>query len=249
MSENIEQPVLLTSDGAQLVGMHHRSSNSKVVLMCHGFKGNKSENKRLFVETARAFASEGLSAMRFDFYGSGDSEGDFADTTLSRNIANIKDAIQWAQDQGYSDIALLGISMGAAAAIFAAQGSPVKALVLWSTVPDMKELFIDRLGPIEQIPSDKEIVEHDGWLIKAHFLQDGLGYDIKNMLSTLTMPRFIVQGTQDDKLFLDGFEAFKLEVLPPADFMEIAQAGHTFQTPGHRRQVIRQTCIWLNRHF
>ena len=245
----IEQPVTFMSKNSQLIGILHQCKSDKVVVMCHGFKGDKIENKRLFVEAARTFARENYDVLRFDFYGSGDSEGEFEDTLISTNIANLTDAVQFVRDKGYKHIAVLGISMGAATAILTVNKLDVDALILWSAVPDMKKVFAANISNMGQVDPDKTVYEFEGWSIKRHFWEDAVQYNIKEELQKITLPKFIVQGTADDPVFVEGFHEFRDIVLPPADFMEIPEAGHTYQTPGHRHKVTRQTLIWLNRHF
>ncbi|MBN1541926.1 alpha/beta fold hydrolase [candidate division KSB1 bacterium] len=249
MSTIKEIPQVFISQGNQCVGMLHSAESSKVVVMCHGFTSNKTENRRLFVEAARDFASQGMDAFRFDFYGSGDSEGDFSDSLVSRNIANLRDALHWVREKGYERCAVLGISMGAATAILAADGLDIDALVLWSPVPDMKRLFESMVGDPHGLAETTEVYEHDGWLINRRFLFDALSFDVQKAFAGLIPPKLVIQGTGDSPLFVQGFRQFQNIALPPADFMEIPQAGHTFQKPAHRRQVIRQTTIWLKRHF
>ncbi len=244
-----EIPITFKSQGAQLVGMHHKVDSDKIVIMCHGFTGNKSESKRLFVEAARDFASRGFNALRFDFYGSGDSEGDFKDFLVSHNIANLSDAIGWAQNQGYEKMAALGLSLGAATAILTVRHLPVDALITWSAVPDMNPLYKNLVDDLIDNGKDNEPYEYDGWPLSRDFFGDAAQYDIQADLATLTMPKCMMQGTADHPLFVDGFADFQKIVLPPADFMEFPDAGHTFQTPAHRRQVIKQTTRWLLRHF
>ncbi|MBN1562068.1 alpha/beta fold hydrolase [candidate division KSB1 bacterium] len=242
-----EQPVALRSHDAQLVGVHHQVDSKKLVIMCHGFTGNKVEDKRLFVEAARDFAAHGCNALRFDFYGSGDSEGEFQDSLISRNIENLQDAISWAREGGYERIAVLGISLGAATAILTAAAVPVDALVAWSAVPDLKLLYQRRVDQL--VAHDTNLIEYDGWLLKRAFFAQASDYDILGCLARIAAPKFIVQGTADDELFVNGFMRFRDVVLPPADFMEIPDAGHTFASPAHRRQVIIQTSRWLQRHL
>ena len=244
-----EVPITIDSRGHQLVGIHHQAAGKKMVILCHGFTGNKAENKRLFVDTARMLTPEGFNVLRFDFYGSGDSEGDFSDSLLSNNIDNLKDVIAWCRAQGYVHLAVLGISMGAATAILTVVTESVEALVLWSAVPDLKQLFASHVDNPAQLTATKESVEYDGWLIGTQFFKDAVGYDVQKSLAALTLPKLIMQGTADAPVFVQGFHRFRDIVTPPADFMEIPDAGHTFQTPQHRKQVIRQTVIWLLRHF
>jgi pimeloyl-ACP methyl ester carboxylesterase len=242
-----EHLVSFKSQNAQLVGVHHKVDSQKMVIMCHGFTGNKVEDKRLFVEAARDFASQGCNALRFDFFGSGDSEGEFQDTLISRNIENLQDAISWARAGGYERLALLGISLGAATAILTAAVVPVDALVTWSAVPDLQLLYQNHVD--ELVAHDKKLFEYEGWLLKRAFFDEAPDYDIQSCLAQITVPKFIVQGTADDDLFVNGFFQFRDIVQPPADFMEIPDAGHTFASPGHRRQVIIQTSRWLQRHL
>ena len=249
MKQRQEVPVVLTSEGQQLVGMLHESESKKLVILCHGFTGNKVEAKRLFVEAARTFAAEGVDAFRFDFFGSGDSAGDFADSMISHNIANLKDVIQWAHARGFKDIAVLGLSMGGATAILTLPQASVQAMVTWSAVPDMEQLFRSYVANVHELVAQVEEHEHDGWVIKKNFWLDAIRYNVKESLAKITVPKLFVQGTADADVFVQGFRDFQNMIIPPADFMEIPGAGHTFQTPQHRKQVIRQSLIWLKRHF
>jgi pimeloyl-ACP methyl ester carboxylesterase len=239
-------PITLQSQGAQLAGMLHKVDSRKIVILCHGFAGNKIEDKRLFVEAARDMSAFGYNVLRFDFYGAGDSDGAFEDTRVSLHIKNLQDAIDWAQHEDYEHIAVLGISLGAATAILTVSDQPVDALVTWSAVPDMNLLYKNH---VNELLSFNGKIEYNGWLLHPDFFADAMQYDIKSALATLQMPKFIVQGTADEPLFVDGFAQFQDIVRPPTDFMEIPGASHTFQHPAHRRQLVRQTTRWLFRHF
>ncbi|MBD3293779.1 MAG: alpha/beta hydrolase, partial [Armatimonadia bacterium] len=51
------------------------------VVMCHGFTGQRMEAHFLFVKAGRAMCEAGLNVLRFDFRGSGESDGRFRDMT------------------------------------------------------------------------------------------------------------------------------------------------------------------------
>lgn len=242
-----ESPVVLESEGNQLAGYLHTSGSQNVVILCHGFTGNKSESRRLFVETAREFSKGGIDAFRFDFYGSGDSAGDFAETTLSHNIQNLKDVVSFVQQKGYEKITVLGLSMGGATCILAAADIPIDYMITWSAVPDMQKIFEEFGGEYSTAETEVQEIIYDGWKINRSFWEDGNEYDILSAFREIKIPKLVIQGTADKELFIKGFFAFRNVAYPPADFMEMPGAGHTFQTPNFRRQVIHQTYIWLKR--
>ncbi len=247
--EATETPVVLTSEGHQLVGMWHQGGHATLCILCHGFTSNKHEDRRLFVETGRTFCSEGFDAFRFDFFGSGDSDGTFSESRVSHNIANLRDVLTWARQQPYDHIAVLGLSMGAATAILTLTDETADALITWSAVPDMRRLFESVVGNLDTISDEIQVYNYEGWQIERGFLDDALQYDVAAAFKTLALSKFLVQGTEDDVVFVEGFNRFRRLAVPPADFMEIPDAGHTYVKPAHRRQVIRQTVIWMKRHL
>jgi uncharacterized protein len=244
-----ESQISFLSQNRQLLGVVHYPtvSDGNIVIMCHGFTGDKAENKRLFVEAARSFAVEGFVAFRFDFFGSGDSSGKFSETRLSINIQNLKDAIKLVGNWGYKKIFILGISMGAATSILTLEKESIDGTILWSTVPDFRKLFESKLGmPLEKTPV-MDSYEYDGWLIERDFYLDALQYNISNSLKNLKMPKLIVGGTNDESVFTQGFEDFKSIAKEPVEFSLIENAGHTFETIKHRKEVIQVTLDWLKR--
>ena len=99
-----------------------------VALFAHCFTCSKSLNA--VVHIARALTAERIAVLRFDFTGLGESEGDFADTTFSGNVADLVAAARWLEGRGMAPTLLVGHSLGGAAVIRAAGELPgVKAVV------------------------------------------------------------------------------------------------------------------------
>ncbi|MDP9235846.1 MAG: lysophospholipase [Chloroflexota bacterium] len=106
------------------------------VVMAHGFHGDKTGGARHFVDLARDLARRGISTLRFDQPGNGDSAGNFEDASFDRWVATVKHFAERLSSAGHK-VALLGESMGAVATMAAAAdlGKRICGTALWSAGP------------------------------------------------------------------------------------------------------------------
>jgi len=140
-----EQTVSFKAGGKTVVGtlnLPDGVSHPAVVLMLHGFKSSRDEvvipsvKEGVYRRAARAFANKGLASLRIDFMGSGDSEGDYADTTLQVQLADALAALDYLAarpDVDARKISIVGWSLGGTVAATAAGRSKHKltSVVLW----------------------------------------------------------------------------------------------------------------------
>jgi len=66
---------------------------------------------------SRSLVEEGLAVMRFDFTGLGESEGEFADTDFSSNLADLEAAAEYLRRHHRAPRVLVGHSLGGAAVL------------------------------------------------------------------------------------------------------------------------------------
>ena len=99
--------------GAKLVGILSIPTETKcaksIVILSHGRYASK--DSRTYMGLEKLFNSSGLTTLRFDFYGHGESEGLLEDFTITQGAGDISATIQYVQDQGYEEIFLLGSSV------------------------------------------------------------------------------------------------------------------------------------------
>lgn len=117
----------------RLYGILHRPAqpSGPGVLLLAGRPALRSGRHRLFVLLARAWAEAGTPVMRFDYRGSGDSEGDMG--TLEQTFDDIAGAIDAFQSNlpGLRQVVLWGLCGGAADAIlYAPKDARVTGIVL-----------------------------------------------------------------------------------------------------------------------
>jgi len=138
-----------------LRGMEHipeKSLDEKVpaVILFHGFTGTKLEPHRLFLKISRALEKQGIASFRFDFLGSGESDGDFEEMTVSKEIEEAHAIVDFVKRDGRIDpsrIYLLGLSMGGLVASVVAGERPndVAKLILMAPAGNMYELITETI--------------------------------------------------------------------------------------------------------
>jgi pimeloyl-ACP methyl ester carboxylesterase len=93
---------------------------------------------RMVTGYTRELARAGYFALRFDFRGSGQSDGEFEDVTLGGCVSDLQRAVEvLVEKTGVEEIVLVGVRLAATAAMrVAARDGRVRRLVLWDPVPD-----------------------------------------------------------------------------------------------------------------
>lgn len=226
-----------------LAAVHHAADPKRIVILAHGYTGTKCESGRLFVQTARALAEAGISALRFDFWGSGDSEGGFEDVSPNTEIADLHAVIAWARRKGFSEIGVLGLSLGGAVSICTvAENRHVKTLVTWSSVPKLAgwtKGVVTPSGKIERNP----IVGGPG------LGSDHPKVDVPEAYCSLRIPKLQIQGDNDIPGFREGFASFFPSASAPKKHVVIPGADHVFTSWPLRKKVIRQTVNWFLKYL
>jgi hypothetical protein len=127
-----------------------------VVLMLHGFTGQRDEfpvaggEVGLYAHAAAALAAAGIASLRIDFAGSGESEGAWAETTFSGQLADAVAAFDYLQTLESVDpgrVGVLGYSQGGLVGAHLAAARPeAAAVVLWAPVTNPLATYTGLLG-------------------------------------------------------------------------------------------------------
>jgi alpha-beta hydrolase superfamily lysophospholipase len=123
----MEERVSFTSDGLTLAGVLHfpdlRGSSRKFAafLVLHGFGSNKDAGGGMAV--AKMLAGLGYAALRFDFRGCGESEGERGRVICKEQVRDTRHALSFLAARADIDpkrIGVIGQSFGAAVAVYSA---------------------------------------------------------------------------------------------------------------------------------
>ncbi len=107
----------------------------------------KKRGQRFYAETAREFCENGIPVIRFDYYGTGDSEGHLIDMNLNNIEKIVRRFIETFKDKyKVQKINLFGLRLGADIAISVAENNPqdVHTLILVEPVVKGKRYLIEQ---------------------------------------------------------------------------------------------------------
>lgn len=137
-----EDVVLTTRDEITLDGWFIPSGveTDAAVIVMHGFTGHRLGELAAFVP----WLQPRYNVLQFDFRGHGTS-GEAPITLGAREVDDVSAAVAYLRRRGLTRIALLGLSMGAAAAILAAPDLPVAAVVADAPFADLRNPIANRM--------------------------------------------------------------------------------------------------------
>lgn len=255
-----EKPVTFrNSRGQNLSGVVHFprcETTPPLLIMAHGFTDDKVSDNRLFVRFARRAREHGFAVLRFDFAGSGDSEGEFADMTVTGEIQDLENAIAYARAIPCLEDApvyLVGYSLGGAVALAAAaRDQSVQGVVCWAPASDLTAVFTTILGSETLLAArqkDSIACRNDS---KQFFLKSGFFRDLdrhepaQDIKSLSPRPVLIIQGTADEKVLPGRTEALFKSAGESGDLHIIDGAPHSFAYHEEElfRTTLRHVCEW-----
>lgn len=217
----------------------HGSGNEYIVIFCHGFRSSSIGPNRFFVEVSRCLASHGISSLRFDQYGSGNSEGNFIDSSFDDWVKTIEQLVITYQDKGFR-ICLFGQSMGGSAVIVAAaKNEKVSAVVCWVPDPSIEVFLWPKSGFIEEA----------GQIVRAEFWLEAHKAEIKHKIGEVTAPMYIVQCSNDEYVSLENQKAVT-DNATSGHLVEMFEGyNHSTWTSDQATVIIKQSVDFIVKSF
>ncbi len=255
----MEAFVFQNKRGQNLVGvLHHGQGNEPqpCLIVCHGFAGTKIGGSRRFVEFARYAIKHNFSIFRFDFAGSGDSDGDLVDLTLDRELEDLEAAIDLVTTIDGIDqnaIGLVGHCLGAVTVIReSAKNSKIYKTVAWAPFTDLDGTVMRLIGEdsfsVLEDGDEAEFIYH-GELMKCGpaIITESSELDMFKEIEQVHQPLLIIHGTEDATVPLQEVkqlvEQVQITSPNPPKLQIIEGAHHSF--PFHQEELFELTIDWF----
>jgi len=151
------KPLFLDSHQGRLFALAYLLDPSvekiSALLFVPPFAEEMNKSRRMFNLQASILAEQGVASLLLDLYGTGDSEGNFAEARWDIWQENLATAINWLHEQGYSKVSLLGLRSGALLASSCVQAGclEINRLIFWQPVISGKTMLTQflRMGVAE----------------------------------------------------------------------------------------------------
>ncbi len=241
------------SEGQQLAAALDRPDGPvrAYALFAHCFTCGKDvlAAKRIAV----ALAARGIAVLRFDFTGLGSSEGDFANSTFSYNVADLVRAADHLREAYAAPALLIGHSLGGAAVLAAADRIPdAKAVVTIAAPSDPAHVTGLFTGSIEKIRSDGEAeVSLAGrpFTIKRAFLDDVAEHKLMGRVTRLHKALLVMHAPTDDTVGIDNATRIFVAAKHPKSFVSLDGADHLLSNRRDSVYAADVIAAWVSRYL
>jgi uncharacterized OsmC-like protein/alpha/beta superfamily hydrolase len=198
---------------------------------------------------AVALAAKGIATLRFDFTGLGSSEGDFANSTFSSNVADLVRAAAHLRETRKAPAILIGHSLGGAAILAAAGQIPeAKAVVTIAAPSDpthVTGLFSDHVDHIRAQGEAKVSLAGRPFTIKREFLDDVAEHSLMDKIAHLHKALLVMQSPTDDTVGIDNATRIFVAAKHPKSFVSLSGAAHHQRDSAYVADVI---AAWATRY-
>lgn len=219
-----------------------------VILYKHGFMGNKITPHRMIVNFAHQLAEAGITTIRFDCAGAGDSEGDCHLTTIPGEIEDTRVVLRYIKEQVKPErFIVLGYSMGAVVTSVLSSETDMDGLLLWSPVSAPYENFKHLLGEerFAQGLAGSDVDFGGDRVGKEFFLGlDTPDIDPLKALKGFSKPVRIIHGTGDTDVLTAGSLTY-LDAVADARRETVAGATHGYDAVSHQEELFRLSWAYI----
>ena len=202
---------------------------------------------------AHGLVARGAVCLRFDFTGLGQSGGDFAQTSFSTNVEDIRRAAGVLRGRFESPLLLFGHSFGGAAALAAAAGpGEVRAVATLAAPSEPAQLLEHFSAYLPQLERQGRVrVEIGGrpYELTRQFADDARASRLAGVIAGLECAVMVFHSPEDPVVTVDHGERIFEWAPHPKVFVALDGADHLLTGRADARYVSEVIGAWLDRYL
>lgn len=202
---------------------------------------------------ARALTAHGIAVLRFDFTGLGGSDGDFANTNFTSNIADLIGAADYLRDHHAAPTILIGHSLGGAAVLAAAEHVPEARAVATIAAPAGIEHLLHLLSgsrrEIEEAGEAEICLADRPFRIRKQLLDDITDQPQSDRISRLGAALLVMHSPTDQTVGIDNARLIFDAARHPKSFVSLDGADHLLTRAADARFAASVLASWASRYL
>ena len=202
---------------------------------------------------AAGLTSHGIAVLRFDFTGIGSSEGEFANTNFSSNVADLVAAANYLRGSYSAPSLLIGHSLGGTAMLAAAARVPEATSVVTIGAPSsaahVTRQFAAQVGEILEKGTAQVSLAGRTFTISRQFLDDVAEQKVLEDLAKLKKALLVCHAPGDEVVGIENASAIFAAAQHPKSFVSLDTADHLVT---RREDAIYATDVvaaWASRYL
>ena len=200
---------------------------------------------------AQQLTAHGIAVLRFDFTGLGASEGEFANTNFSSNVADLLAAAAHLRAAYAAPALLIGHSLGGAA-VLAAAGSiaECKAVVTIGAPSDVRHvahLFGEHLPTIEAAGEADVVLAGRRFRVKRQFLTDAAEQNLAAKIGELRRALLVMHSPRDTTVEISNATRIFTAARHPKSFVSLDTADHLLTARADAVYAANLIAVWVVR--
>lgn len=200
---------------------------------------------------AQGLARHGIGVLRFDFTGLGHSEGEFANTNFSSNVADLKAAADYLRETFQAPDILIGHSLGGAAVLAVAGDIPeVKAVATIGAPSDVGHVlaqFGSRVDEINEHGEAEVSLAGRPFTIRREFIEDATTQKLDDRIARLGRALLVLHSPIDQTVGVENASHIFAAAKHPKSFVSLDQADHLLTREEDARYVADIIAAWAGR--
>jgi len=202
---------------------------------------------------AQGLTRHGIAVLRFDFTGIGASEGEFANTNFSSNLADLTAAANFLRTEYAAPQLLIGHSLGGAAVLAAASSMPeVRAVATIAAPSDphhVTGMFREHLDDIATHGIAHVQLAGRPFTIKRQFLDDVAEQRLEQKIRALNKALLVMHSPEDDTVAVANALQIFQAAHHPKSYVSLDGADHLLRRRHDAVYIADVIAAWSTRHL
>ena len=223
---------------------HEGEEGSKnIVVIGHGVTGNK--DRPFVVALGEGLAAAGIPALRFSFSGNGTSEGNFTDSTISKEVEDLGAVLDHLK--GYA-VCYVGHSMGGAVGVLrASEDDHIQLLVSLAGMVHTKAFAQREFGDVT--PDEGFMWDEPDCPLSQAYMDDLTQINtVVDLAPQIDVPWLLVHGDEDDVVPIEDSRDILAKANDQTQLIRLQSANHVFSdesTP----VMVERVSAWVKTQF